>query len=54
LRWLAGLSAWAHAVSQAALSQNETQLRQLGTEFANKYRAGFQQNRVVTIFTNAT
>jgi len=53
-RWLAGLSAWAKAVSEAARTQNEAKLRELGTEFANKYRAGFQQNRVVTIFTNAT
>ena len=53
-RWLAGLSAWAQAVSKASLDKNEAALRQLGEEFTKKYRAGFQQNRVVTIFTNPT
>jgi len=54
LQWLAGLSAWAQAVSKASLDKNEAALRQLGEEFTKKYRAGFQQNRVVTIFTNPT
>jgi len=54
LQWLAGLSAWAKAVSDAARNKNEAALNQLGEEFTKNYRAGFQQNRVVTIFTNFT
>ena len=54
VQWLAGMSAWARAVSDAAQSKDEAKLKQLGDEFVKKYRAGFQQNRVVMIFTNAT
>jgi len=53
-RWLTGLSAWAQAVSRAVAEKDEAALKRLGEEFTKNYRAGFQQNRVVTIFTNAT
>lgn len=54
VRWLAEMSAWAQAVSSAAQTRDEARLKQLGDDFVKKYRAGFQQNRAVMIFTNAT